>query len=170
VRLLRFVALVAVLVLAALVLDSVLGDAVGSGRIDPYLMITVWFGASGRKPDGMLAGALAGLVQDAMGSVVIGTHLLSKVVVGYVVMLLASRLIPGQVVTHAVLLTVAGVLEVAVLTAAGMLVGRHLAPGPPLPVVLCLLANVAIGTMIFSLVAAARWRRERMVARGPRGR
>jgi rod shape-determining protein MreD len=170
VRLLKLLATVIPVLIAALLLHAVAGETIGSGLFDPYLIMTVWFGANGRKPDGMIVGAMAGLVQDAMGSVVIGTHFLSKVVVGYVVMMVAARLIPGQVVTHAVLLAAGAILEVVVLTAAGLLFGMDLAPGPPLAVILWLLTNVVLGTMVFSLVESARRRRERGFGRGSRGR
>ena len=95
-RSLRRAALVVALLAGAVTLDAALTVAVGGERlIDPYLLLTVWFASRARGSEGMIVGALAGLTQDCLGSVVFGTNFLSKVVVGYVVTLASRRLVPG---------------------------------------------------------------------------
>jgi rod shape-determining protein MreD len=129
--------------------------------LDPFLLLTVWFAADGRKSDGFLVGALAGLVQDAVGSAVFGAHVLSKVVVGYLVMHLAGRLLAGQILTYAVLCAAATVLEVIVLGAAGLMLGQQFFDASLGRLAAAVLVNAAVGTALFVLVDQALRRRGR---------
>ena len=75
-RALRLWATVVALLVVALLADSMILAATGGTRLlDPYLILTVWYGAHGRKADGMLVGALAGLVQDTLDSVVLAQRI-----------------------------------------------------------------------------------------------
>jgi rod shape-determining protein MreD len=170
VRLVRVLSVVLPLLVACLLADVLLRNLVGGGRLDPYLLLAVWHGAAGRKADGMLVGGLAGLVQDLMGSVVLGTHFTSKVVVGYLVMLLVERLIPGQLLTHAVLLTFGTLVEAAVLLGLGAMLGRQLLPGSLGLVLVAVALNALVGCIAFAVADRVRRRRERVFGRGARGR
>jgi rod shape-determining protein MreD len=71
---------------AALLLQSALGVvAPGHGRaLDPFLLVVVYCGLIGGEAHGMLAGVLAGWVQDIhFGGSVAGLSALTKLLVGY---------------------------------------------------------------------------------------
>jgi rod shape-determining protein MreD len=112
----------------------------------------------------MGVGAVCGLLQDGVGSVVFGVHFLSKVVVGYVVSLASGRLIADQPGTHAALIAGATVLEVAVVAATGFVLGQRLDLRSPGALVASLAVNVVVGWVAFSVAGQAR-RRDRR-ARG----
>ena len=170
-KLLRLLAVLVPLVLAAVVLDALLSLVVPGIRVlDPFLLVTVWFGANGRRLDGMLAGAVAGLVQDATASMVLGCFYLPKVVVGYVTMLLAGRLIPGQPTTHAILIAVGAVTEMLVVGGLGLLLGRDLLTVAPLSGMISVLVNVGAGCAAYAAIERARRRREKSMGHGLRGR
>ena len=152
------------LVAAAILLDSLVMVATGGTRyFDPFLLLTVWYGASGGKVDGMLVGGLSGLAQDSVGTTtVFGTHYLSKVVIGYLSMLASSRLIPGQVLTHVVLLAGATVVEVAVLVGAGLLLDQSFNDLTAGQVAVAALVNAALGASAFAMVEQGRRKRSRL--------
>ena len=155
-----------ILLLAGCVLLDSLLRLVGGGAaiLDPFLLLTVWHAARGRKVRAMGVGAVCGLLQDGVGSVVFGVHFLSKVVVGYVVSLASGRLIPDQPATHAALIAGATVLEVAVVAATGFVLGQRLDLRSPGALVASLAVNVVVGWVAFSVAGQAR-RRDRS-ARG----
>lgn len=170
-KVLRFLAFLVPLVLAAVVVEALASQVTTTFRLfDPFLLVTVWFGAHGRRLEGMFAGALAGLVQDAALSQQLGTHYVAKVVVGYLTTLFAGRLIPGQPTTHAVLIATASVVQAVVQVALGFLLGQEHSPGSFGSLVAQVIGNVVAGTALFGLVGHIGARRARGMAHGPRGR
>jgi hypothetical protein len=110
----------------------------------------------------MLLAALAGLAQDALGSVVFGSGLLSKVVVAYLVGVGARRLVLGELPTFALALGGAVLAEAAVLGLTGTVMGQSLLGRGPGGLVLAVLANAAVGTVLFALA----WSRRPAATRG----
>ena len=127
---------------------------------DPFLILTVWYASRGGKLQGMCAGALIGLAQDGLMSAVFGVHFLSKVTVGYATTLLSERLIPNQPATHAVLLGVATLLELAVFGATGFLLGQRFEDRSVGQLVLLVVLNVVLGTFLFHASQGLLRRRE----------
>jgi rod shape-determining protein MreD len=81
-------------VVAALLVQSGLSRLLPSGApiLDPFLLVVVYCALVGGETHGMLAGALAGWVQDVhFGGTVLGFAPLSKVLVGFGVGLAAYR-------------------------------------------------------------------------------
>lgn len=170
-RALRFLAFLLPLVLAATVVDALMAQLVHSVRVfDPFLLVAVWFGAHGRRLEGMIAGGVAGIVQDAALSQRLGTHYLAKLVVGYLTTLMSGKLIPGQPTTHGVLIAAGSVVQSVVLVAEGFLLGQDLAPASFAAVALQVAGNVVVGVAAFALVERVRRRRSRSMVHGPRGR
>jgi len=65
----------------------------GPGRLlDPFLVVVVYCGLTGGETHGMLAGAVAGWIQDTQfGGAVIGMAALTKLLVGFAVGMAATR-------------------------------------------------------------------------------
>jgi rod shape-determining protein MreD len=158
------------LLLVAVIVDAMLMSATGGARIfDPFLVVVVSQAPHGRKTDAMVTGALAGLVQDLLASIVFGMHFLSKVVVGYGASLLSGRLIPGQPLTAVVLLAGGTLVEAVVHPLAGALLGRSIITPDLLTLGLSVLLNVAIGLPALTLIDIISRRRPRPLSHARRG-
>jgi rod shape-determining protein MreD len=152
----------------ALVVDG-LANRLTHGRVlDPYLIVVVAFASRGGKVRAMVAGGLAGFVQDLVASAVFGVHYLGKLVVGYAASLLTGRLIPGQALTAAVLLGGGTVLEKIVFALLGPLLGSDFTSGGMGQVALEAAANIVVGMIVFRFMD--RLARRKAGPGGSRGR
>ncbi len=159
-----FVALV-----AALALDGLVARAAHGARwVDPYLVVVVLFASRGGKARAMLVGGTAGLLQDLVASAVFGVHYLGKLVVGYAASLVATHLIPGQVLTGAVLLGGATLIEKLVFWMFGLVLGTDFSVGSPAEIAIQVGTNVALGLLVMQGVE--RVARKRQGPGGARGR
>lgn len=153
----------------AMVLDGMAARAAHGFRfLDPYLIVVIAFASRGGKVRSMLAGGLAGFLQDLVASAVFGVHYLGKLVVGYAASLLAGRLIPGQALTAAVLLAGGTILEKIVFGVLGPLLGSDFSIGTPGEILIQAAANVAVGLIVFRILD--RLDRRKQGAGGSRGR
>ena len=153
----------------ALVLDGLTARAGHGARwMDPYLILVVVFASRGGKARAMIGGGAAGFLQDLVASAVFGVHYLGKLVVGYAASLVASRLIPGQALTAAVLLGGATLLEKLVFSVAGLVLGTDFAVGTPIEIGVQVLVNIGVGMLAFR--AVDRFARRRPGPGGARGR
>jgi len=151
------------LLAAAVVADGLLGGAAGAGRlVDPFLLVAVWFALTRSPIEGLVVGAMAGLAQDCLGSLVFGTGLLSKVVVAWAVGLVARRLPVGALPTFALACGGAVLIETTVLGLTGLVLGQSLGGRGLGGLVLAVLANAAVGAGVFALA----WSRRRGTRRG----
>ena len=84
--------------LLALVLQTTIGRFLtrGAGAIDLVLVVTVYAALVSGPATGMLAGALGGLVQDALSSGVIGIGGLAKTIVGFSAGIVGTQFIVAQ--------------------------------------------------------------------------
>lgn len=137
----------------ALVVDGLAARAAHGFRfLDPYLIVVIAFASRGGKVRSMLAGGLAGFVQDLVASAIFGVHYLGKLVVGYVASLLVGRLIPGQALTAAVLLGGATILEKLVFAVLGFLLGSDFSAGTVGEVAVQAAANIVVGLIVFRVM------------------
>ena len=90
----KLFAAAAALVLA-LVLQTTLAQVVvrGTGAVDLVLVVVIYIAISSGAATGLLAGAAAGLAQDALSSGILGIGGLAKTVVGFVIGMVASQFI-----------------------------------------------------------------------------
>ena len=168
-KLLKAVALaVPGLLLAVLASAMVMRLTNGARLLDPFLIVVVAQATRGRRSEAMAVGAVAGIVQDMLSSVDFGVHYLSKLVVGYVASLVATSLIPGQPLTAAVLLAGGTILEVIVQMLCGVLLGQHFNTPGLGELAVEVVANVAVGLVVFAVIDRFRQKRPRQVmhARG----
>ena len=104
----------AVAVLGAVLVETGLGYLVpGPGRLfDPFLLVVVACALIGGETHGMLAGAAAGWVQDALfGGRVLGLSALSKLIVGYAVGLAGGRFLISTSAARALTLFLASLAD-----------------------------------------------------------
>jgi len=158
------------LLVVAVLVDAILMRLTGGARIlDPFLIVVVSQAPHGRKSDAIFTGALAGLVQDLLASVVFGMHMLSKTCIGYAASLLSSRLIPGQPLTSVVLLAGGTIVEALVQWLAGVLLGQSVNTPTLGSLGLSLVLNVSIGLAALTLIDLVSRRRPRLASHA-RGR
>ena len=158
----RSLAIFLPLLLVALLIDALLVTLTHGVRIfDPFLVLVVAQAPHGRKTGAIVTGAIAGLVQDMVASVVFGIHFLSKVVLGYSASLIAVRLIPGQPLTGLVLLGGGPILEVVVHALAGVLLDQSFNLPTLGTLLLSIVLNVGIGMPALMLIDKLAGRRPR---------
>ena len=100
--------------LAALLLQSALTQvAPAQARLfDPFLVVVVYCGLTFGETHGMLAGALAGWIQDVhFGGTVVGLSGLSKTLVGFGVGVAGARLLVGGTAQRLLILFAATLLD-----------------------------------------------------------
>ena len=169
-KLAKVLLIVVPLLVVALFLDALLMRLTGGARIlDPFLIVVVSQAPHGRKSDAVFTGALAGLFQDLVGSVVFGIHALSKTCIGYLASLLSGQLIPGQPLTSVVLLAGGTVLEAVVQWLVGVLLGQSVNTPQLGTLALSVVLNVALGLPALALIDMLARRRPRHPAHA-RGR
>ncbi len=98
----------------AILVETALGYLVPSpGRfLDPFLLVVVYCALVGGETHGMLAGAAAGWIQDALfGGRVLGLSGLSKLVVGFAVGLGAGRFMIAGAAARALVVLLATVAD-----------------------------------------------------------
>ena len=157
------------LLIIAVIIDALLQALTHGARVfDPFLVIVVAQAPHGRKTTAILSGAVAGLVQDMLASVVFGIHFLSKVVIGYSASLVSVSLIPGQPLTALVLLGGGTLVEVLVHALAGALLGRSFNMPGLGTLALSVILNVGLGMPAIALINRLARGRTRQVghARG----
>lgn len=141
-------------VAVALVLQTTLaGFALGSTvAVDLALVVVVYVALSWGPVTGLLTGALAGLVQDALASGVIGIGGLAKTVVGFLAGIIGTQFIVAQPLPRFVVFFSATVVHAVIFMGLYVLLDlRHF--GTPYAAVLGqATANAVVGVVAFQLV------------------
>lgn len=140
-----------------------------SERLDLLLLAVVYYGVSGAQITAMLIGASAGLLQDVWFGGLVGRNGLRKIVAGYLVGAVGSRLSLEGALAHFPALALATVADHAVGVAAGWLTGVPLADPFSWMLVQKAICNAVVGTAVFAFVGRlGRDRERRPVVRAAR--
>ena len=150
-------------VLAALVLQSVLARAVGSGAMDLGLVAVVSVALLHGRVSGLLAGTLAGLVQDGLGDGVLGMSGLGKSVAGFLTGVAGTQFIVTQTVSRFGVFLGATVVDRALFIGLSVLLGLRRYDRPYVDVAFQGITNAVIGVLLFQAIeslpaARERWR------------
>jgi len=144
---------VAALVLA-LVLQTTLAQVVirGTGALDLVLVVVIYIALSSGANTGLLAGAAAGLAQDALSSGILGIGGLAKTVVGFVMGMAASQFIVVRALPRFLVFFAGTILHAVVFMGLYELLGlRHF--GRPYGGVASQgLANAVVGLVAFQVI------------------
>ncbi len=140
-------------VAAALALQTTLSPFVirGIGAVDLVFVVVVYAALTSGSVTGLLTGTLAGLVQDALSSGVIGIGGLAKTVVGFLAGIVGTQFIVSQPLPRFVVFFGATVLHAAIFIGLYELLDlRHF--GTPYAAVLGQAAgNAVVGVVAFQL-------------------
>jgi rod shape-determining protein MreD len=150
---LKLFAAAAALVLA-LVLQTTLAQVVvrGTGAVDLVLVVVIYIAIASGAATGLLAGAAAGLAQDALSSGILGIGGLAKTVVGFVIGMVASQFIVVRPLPRFVVFFAATILHATVFMGLYELLGLRHFGKPYGGVASQAVANAIVGLVAFQLI------------------
>ena len=120
--------------------------------VDLVLVVVVYVALTSGPATGLLTGAFAGLVQDALSSPVIGIGGLAKTIVGFLAGIVGSQFIVAQSLPRFVVFFGATVLHAIVFMGLYVLLGLRTFATPYAAVAAQAAANAVIGVVAFQLV------------------
>jgi rod shape-determining protein MreD len=121
----------------------------GTAALDLVLVVVVYVALTSGPVTGMLAGSLAGIVQDALSSGVIGIGGLAKSIVGFLAGVLGQQFIVTAALPRFVMFLGATALHAAVFMGLYVMLGLRSFPSPWAAILSQGLANAAIGMIGF---------------------
>jgi rod shape-determining protein MreD len=138
----------------ALVLQTTLAQVIvrGTAALDLVLVVVIYIAISSGANTGLLAGAAAGLAQDALSSGILGIGGLAKTVVGFVIGMLASQFIVVRALPRFVVFFAATILHAVVFMGLYELLGLRHFGRPYAGVAGQALANALVGVVAFQVI------------------
>lgn len=144
----------AVAILLALAAQTTLSNVMARGgtTIDLVLIVVVYIAIKSGAATGVLAGTVAGLIQDSLSSGVLGIGGLAKTIVGFLAGLLGKQFIVTAPLPRFVLLVMATILHAAIFMGLYTLLNLRQFPAPYQLVGGQALGNAFVGVVAFSVV------------------
>jgi rod shape-determining protein MreD len=140
---------------AAVLVETALAYLVPSpGRyLDPFLLVVVYCALAGGETYGMLAGATAGWVQDALfGGRVLGLSGLSKLVVAFGVGLAAGRFLIAGAPARALVVLLATIVDALLVQWLASVFSVQTTGLSPLALLSRATLNALVGGLLYALV------------------
>lgn len=146
------VALAAIFV--ALALQTTLAGLVirGTAALDLVLIVVVYIALKSGPVTGLLAGTVAGLIQDALSNPILGIGGLAKTMVGFLAGLLATQFILNGPLPRFVLIVMATALHAAIFMGLYVMLDLRQFPDPIPAVVGQAIGNGFVGVVGFQLL------------------
>jgi rod shape-determining protein MreD len=146
------VALAAIFV--ALALQTTLAGLVirGTAAIDLVLIVVIYIALKSGPATGVLAGTVAGLIQDALSNPILGIGGLAKTMVGFLAGLLATQFILNGPLPRFVLIVMATALHAAIFMGLYVLLDLRQFPDPVTAVLGQAIGNGLVGVVGFQLL------------------
>jgi rod shape-determining protein MreD len=140
----------------ALALQTTLSRLVvgGSAAIDLVLVIVVYVALTTGPLTGLLAGSVAGIVQDALSSGVLGIGGLAKSTVGFLAGVIGQQFIVTAPIPRFVMFVAATALHAAVFMGLYMVLGLRTFSSPWAAVGSQALGNALVGLIGFTIIEA----------------
>ncbi len=147
---------VLVAIALALALQTTLARFVVSGTaaIDLVLVVVVYVALTTGPGTGMLAGSVAGLIQDALSSGVIGIGGLAKSIVGFLAGVIGQQFIVTAALPRFVMFLAATAVHAAVFMGLYVVLGLRSFPSPYTAVMSQALGNAVVGMIAFTIIEA----------------
>ena len=124
----------------------------GTAALDLVLVVVVYVALTSGPVTGMFAGSLAGIVQDALSSGVIGVGGLAKSIVGFLAGVIGQQFIVTAALPRLLIFLGATVVHSAVFMGFYMLIGFRSFPSPWAAVTSQALGNAAVGLIAFAII------------------
>jgi rod shape-determining protein MreD len=141
----------------------------GTAAVDLVLVAVVYIALTNGPVAGMLSGTLAGLVQDALSTGVIGIGGLAKAIVGFVAGAIGQQFIVTAAFPRLVMFVAATVVHAAVFMGLYVVLGLRLFPAPWKAIAGQSLGNALVGIVVFTIIESVPGAIERRRS-GRRGR
>ena len=147
-------------------LDRYLGGT--TAAVDLVLVAVVYVALTSGPVGGMVAGSLAGLIQDALTSGMVGIGGLAKLVVGFLAGALSQQFIVTAALPRLLMFAAATAVHAAVFMGLYVILGLRTFESPGRAVLAQALANALVGMVAFGLIEAVPGavERRRMTRRG----
>lgn len=141
-------------ILAALALQTTLASLVirGTAAVDLVLIVVVYIALKFGPVTGLVAGTVAGLIQDALSSGILGIGGLAKTIVGFLCGVLGTQFILTAVLQRFVLLLLATALHAVIFMGLYVLLDLRQFPAPVPTVAGQALGNGFVGVVAFQLI------------------
>ena len=141
-------------ILIAMALQTTLAGLVirGTAAIDLVLIVVVYIALKSGPVTGLLAGTVAGLIQDALSTPILGIGGLAKTLVGFLSGVLATQFILNGPLPRFVLLLMATALHAAIFMGLYVLLDLRDFPDPLPAVIGQALGNGLVGVVGFQLI------------------
>ena len=154
-------------VAAALALQTTLARyARGTAAVDLVLVAVVYVALALGPVSGLLTGTLAGLLQDALSTGVIGIGGLAKTVVGFLSGIVGTQFIVAQPMPRFRVFFGATILHAAIFMGLYMLLGLRQFDPPYTAVASQAASNAVVGVVTFQLVERLPGAMERRASKG----
>ena len=124
----------------------------GTAALDLVLVVVVYVALTSGPVTGMLAGSLAGIVQDALSSGVIGVGGLAKSIVGFLAGVIGQQFIVTAALPRLLIFLAATVVHAAVFMGFYVLLGLRSFPSPWAAVASQAFGNAAVGLIAFAII------------------
>jgi rod shape-determining protein MreD len=124
----------------------------GTGALDVVLVAVIYVALTTGPVGGMLAGTVAGLVQDALSSGVIGIGGLAKTLVGFLVGAFGQQFIVTAALPRFVMFVAATALHAAVFMGLYVALGLRVFSSPWTAIASQALGNAVVGLVSFAVV------------------
>jgi rod shape-determining protein MreD len=124
----------------------------GTAAIDLVLVVVVYVALTTGPGTGMLAGSVAGIIQDALSSGVIGIGGLAKSLVGFLAGVIGQQFIVTAALPRFVMFLAATVVHSAMFMGLYVLLGLRSFPSPYAAVVSQAVGNAAVGMIAFTII------------------
>ena len=124
----------------------------GTAAIDLVLVVVVYVALTSGPITGMFAGSLAGLIQDALSSGVIGIGGLAKSIVGFLTGVIGQQFIVTAALPRFVMFLGATVMHAAAFMGLYMLLGLRSFPSPWAAIMSQALGNAVVGMVAFLII------------------
>jgi len=124
----------------------------GTAALDLVLVVVVYVALTSGPMTGLLAGSLAGIIQDALSSGVIGIGGLAKSLVGFAAGAIGQQFIVTAPLPRLVMFVGATAAHAAVFMGLYVLLGLRSFPSPWAAILSQALGNAAIGVIAFTII------------------
>jgi rod shape-determining protein MreD len=138
----------------ALALQTTLAGLVirGTAALDLVLIVVVYIALKSGPVTGLLAGTVAGLIQDALSNPILGIGGLAKTMVGFLAGLLATHFILNGPLPRFVMIVMATILHAAIFMGLYVLLDLRQFPDPAPAVLGQAIGNGFVGVVGFQLL------------------
>lgn len=137
---------------AAIAIQTTVDRWLAAGAVDLVLVVVVYNALASGRVTGLLAGSVAGLVQDVLSGGVLGMAGLSKTVVGYLAGIVGTQFIVTHSVSRFVVFFLATVLNAVIFMGLYELLGLRHFDAPFAAVAGQGVGNAFVGVLVFKTV------------------